>query len=204
MSTASILPDERARLILFTKRARDLRSLGIARSGGVALTVSVSINKTHNAGVECTFAGHDEDKFRSTLITLRQFINNDDAVSINRIFNCIERKCPDDSLKERARQIRKAWTSFLDWAPVGYELNGRPYTVALALESLLYGGIVHTDQERQALLEQAPLAEPVFRFFVQSALPDMISCLAELDDVVRTWLGLAKEETSHSGPSATD
>lgn len=179
-----LTPDEKARLRTFQWRVRDLEACSLVGTNVTRLTV-------HLAGPKQGLVGFDPDHFKAFAITLRQFFLVGD-VQVERVCGIIENRCPVPRLVDWSRRYRQDWDEVLR-TPMGIAVDcgtgPKNYTFDEFFKLWLYGGMFHSDADKEETLKSMPgLAPEVLMMLTQRRLPGILELLRMIAEVIRIWL----------------
>lgn len=132
----------------YLTRARELSDTRLLRSWrGTKLTV----NYDYLSGLKIQSHQPDEEDLRSCLVTLRQFLMNDEPVFIFRIYNIAQLHLASDDLKKKLQDSRKLWSAFQRQGPIRFEVNGKVLTPERITDLWINGYYFHNDADFRVL-----------------------------------------------------
>ncbi len=185
---AQTLTDEESRILrAFQRQVDRLRDSSLNPSGPLTMKTTVSLS-FDTGNVETHFEAYDETKFQAQLPILRQFILQD-VVNFQRVHNLVEKCCDRSELKKWNRLTRQKWNETLKGMPIESHqfFHGATQTVEQAVESHFYGygGLFHVDINKPP---ESETERGIRETTVQSAFPDLWSCLHNMHAVINLWL----------------
>ena len=188
LTPTRLSPDEEALLRLFQRRVQDLRECGVVTQGQVTLKVDFPLGCSVDWD-SVPFKGFDRDHFRSAMQTLRQFLLNDDAVSLNRICKLIRRRCDRAELVNWSKYAQSFWKRTLETAPLSFRVGSKLFTVKEAIDLMLYGFLAHTKTEPAKEWDTiSPGGKATLYFIVQRSVFRLFYALTLVDSVILYWL----------------
>lgn len=130
----------------------------------------------------------DDDDVRSLMIDFRSFVSPKEPAFANRVFNELERRLSDDTLKEHARSNRVHW----DRAKAGggqVVNNGVIYTAERAFDLRINGEIFHSDEAKRAEWDAlGPWIQAMLRTMVNGFIIDGLYALHPTRNLVNQAL----------------
>lgn len=149
-------------LQLFNTKAEELFASRFAREV-MAMGIAFNLHTAVGTVAEAQVHGPDNEAVKAMAITLRQFVQDNDAISLRNIAKLYEALPLSHDVK---RQFSAARTSFNMWLDQSSNFNG--FTKRRVFEGILYGDLTHTTQ--RDLFEEwagdsltAPLVQFIFR-----------------------------------------
>lgn len=128
------------------------------------------ITFTREQGIEVESNEPRSDLLIGFLGVFRQFINNDEPIYQNKIFNLLQLYLTDEHLKGELIKARQSWDELMARDMMSYERNGKDYS-PLFITDMWTKDALHSyirDPEKAALLKQLLPAEKAIlrtRFF---------------------------------------
>lgn len=185
---AELTIQEAERIRLYRERIQDMLDCGLINTGVGRVTVDFT------GKAERVLEGVDEDYLRSFLMILRQFTLNDDPVHFYSIYNLVYRKCERPDLHPWLALSRRIWNESMKSNPLGLQMHGQPVSLEGILQLLLYGGMVHSDEEKAAKLRSMePELKGLLRLLLLGSLRGPCQALMLLNTGIRYWLDTPDE-----------
>jgi len=173
------------RLRTFQKRVDDLFDCGFV-STPTSPTVKLHIRRGSFGG---GISDHDEDDFRSFVMTLRQFTLQREPVHFERICNILRNPANHvpSALYPWVGEARDVWRATLrSTGQPTFSKGGKTFTVADALDLLWHGQMIHSDSEKGKELESmSGVGLGQLRFLIHQSVRRLLRAL----DTVSTGIG---------------
>jgi hypothetical protein len=142
-------------LALFREKAKELEDSIFVQSIATNKSLGTSMNWSRDQPFTTQREGPTEDEIRSSILTIRLFLQNKDRISIHDIAEIIESLPIDQSIKDDYNRIRSDLNGFLDSpASIGLDLGGCMITRRFLFETFLYGSYAHLDESPQLLISE--------------------------------------------------
>ncbi len=180
-------------LTLFLRQMDIIRELGMVNRPIPAVSLHVSISAKN--GLTSRVDNLDIDKFRSLLLGVRQFLNQNDPINFNTVCNILEQIGIDPKNLAWARAARKNWKRVLQSCPSHYRLSDKILTVEYSFKLYFYGVLFHSDPEIAAEWDELPVDfQNAAIYSIRTALPALCWSLSTVDTIIDTILNHPERE----------
>ena len=180
-----ISSEDSERLRTFQKRVDDLFDCGFV-STPTNPTMKLHIRR---GSLDGGISDHDEDDFRSFVMTLRQFTLQREPVHFERICNILRKPAngAPSALYPWIDEAREVWRATLRYTgEPTFTRGGKTFTVAHALDLLWHGQMIHSDSEKGKELDSmSGFARGQLRFLMHQSAHRLLRAL----DRVSTCIG---------------
>jgi hypothetical protein len=193
-----MLPKTRENLSLFVEKADSLRQKSFSQDAlRDGLTVTLHMN-TSGGGVQRNLP--DQEQIESAIVTLRLFVQGNDAISLEKIDKLLTDQGLSFEWKKYFRQKHNQLKTYLDNVPeTGVELMGNPnsencdnrnYSNREIFDTFVYGEIAHTDSKHRPtyLIWRSLPIYPLFEYVFISIVMDIVLLIGEIADRTRLEL----------------
>lgn len=180
--------EEIAALESFRAAARQVSQASIIASGK---TLSIEGKYRPSGELEVEWRLLEDEPFRSLAIAIRLVYQQGEPSNFNRIANILW-KVGTEAQKLEVSRIRKEYSATLQ-SPVGVIVANvgdkvQQFSSRDVLETWMYGGVFHQDQERQEASKALTHRPEAFTFSVQATAIQLAGRILDLDDVAANIL----------------
>jgi hypothetical protein len=171
------------RLRLFNEKAEKLQRGGFVQKV-FRKDHGVTIHFGENQPVTVEKRGADEGAIDALSLTLRFFFQKRDNISLEQISEVYEHLPVSNEDKDKARRGFHNFQSFLD-KPTGISFHGQSLTNRTILETLLYGNLAHTNDDKRRLYEDWVAAAPfdmLMEFCFEGVAAGVLQFIVEFKD----------------------
>lgn len=134
---------------VFLYRAEELRR---ARLFSGRFTLHYSINYDRLRGAAVSLSQPDEEDLRSCLLTLRQFLMDDEPIHLGRFHNQLELHLTGGPAREALRAAHEAWRHAARYGPIEWLINERRVEPECVARLYINGYYFHNDPDESQLL----------------------------------------------------
>lgn len=153
-------PDEQ--LSLFRCRADELTRLPVIKNG---FNPGVTIQWDRMSGLRFERREPDEDRVRSLVLLLRQFISDGVPIYIGKIYNVLHQRLKSEELKGYIANSRDAWKQACKALGVKLDFRGGQLTPEHIADLWFNGHYFHSDEDKTRELWRL---DPVHWIFARS------------------------------------
>lgn len=170
---------ELERLRALRRAAAEILNTTVIRAGA---DVGVSISARTGGDVSISRRGHDNERFRSFMITLRRTYAQNDGAHFLTALNVLSKWCPER--QSHLKRLRGSYLAVLNSKQV--ELDGMGHSEVF--EAWLYGSVFHDDnpllRQQWQQLSANPLTSVVANMLVESTAIQLAHHVLALDAIV--------------------
>jgi hypothetical protein len=148
-ANTSVAFSECEQLELFVARASDLENSRLLRND---FNPSFSIRWDRVQGLRFESTEPDEEDLRSFLLTLRQFISNDEPIYLFKVYNLCHQHITSDELKGYLIEARQAWSQQLKQGGIRLIVNGQEISPEYITNLWINGYYFHNDPVKMRTL----------------------------------------------------
>jgi hypothetical protein len=139
----------------FHEKATKLRESKLLKE-----TDTIKFTMTFNeSGVQTTIKEPEDTNLRAYLTIFRQFILKKEPTNLDRIYELCEAHLKDDRLKRNLKKSQELWHNAFNRATLRMIYKGRVLTPEEVTDLFLYGGMFHSDPEKEQFLKALPPRE---------------------------------------------
>lgn len=185
--TEALTEQELKALKLFLRHVSRLFATPLAKLPPEKVQRSVRIDYVTGESTH-TWQGYDEERLLAQLPLIRQCLLTDFGTAFTNVCGLIIRKCPTEDLRDRGKEVAKAWKQILHSSPDDWDavFFGDKRTLYEELMEFFYGmnGLFHTD-DSEGDLEGVATGTPVR---LHMSLSNLFRCLGNAHWIVTKWL----------------
>ena len=198
--------DERKALRAFQRIAQRLQNSNLVKKAPSRIRISRKFDGA-SGGCKDVVEGYEPDALQAQLPLLRQFILTRDKVELGRVLSLVRRRCQDEALRKRAKEVKKAWNQLLHEESKDTDLGiyGISGTLHEECLDLFYGadGLFHVDPSKDPPDQPDVFNGVKLRLYVRG----LINCICETQWIVGSWLDVdsgSEEPLASTGERAID
>jgi hypothetical protein len=165
---------------------------GLARTRFAKAVLSQKTITLRSVGVSrvSEIVNFDEDDFRSFLLGCRLLLQNNERVSIQRIWMIFKHRIKDDAWFIRINPPRWMLNDFLDRETMFTTPSVGSVSNRLLLETFLYGSYAHLNKKHRKRFRQWEAHDqyPLMKLLFLTVLQALYKCSFDMASVVSEWL----------------